>query len=72
MGHFTPAFSTRDELASHGWRYVRDELADLGEVAAGTEQDHDCDWPVPWPEALDRRVPLFSAIDHHGGLELRP
>jgi hypothetical protein len=58
-------------LASHGWRQVRDELADLGEVTAGTEEHHDCNWPVPWPEALDRRVPLFSAIDHHGGLELR-
>ena len=58
-------------LASHGWRHVRDELADIGEVAAGAEEHHDCDWPVPWPKGLDRRVPLFSAIDHHGGLELR-
>jgi len=58
-------------LASRGWRYVRDELADMGEVAAGTEEAHDCDWPVPWPEGTDRRVPLFSAVDRHGGLELR-
>ena len=59
------------QLASYGWRHVRDELADLGEVTAGAEEHHDCDWPVPWPKGLDRRVPLFSAIDHHGGLELR-
>ena len=58
-------------FGSSGWRYVRDELADVGEATAGAEGGHDCDWPVPWPEGMDRRVPLFSAIDRHGGLELR-
>ena len=62
---------TQARLASYGWRHVREELADMGEVPAGAEEHHDCDWPVPWPKGLDRRVPLFSAIDHHGGLELR-
>jgi len=59
-------------LASHGWRNVRDELADMGEVTAGSEEYHDCEWPVLWPDGnSDERVPLFSAIDRHGSPELR-
>jgi len=58
--------------ASHGWRNVRDEFADMGEVTASSEEYHDCEWPVPWPDGnSNERVPLFSVIDRHGGIELR-
>ncbi len=57
-------------IGADGWRAVRDELADLGEVPAGTQTDHDCTRPIPWPEASAwRRPPLFSPIDRHGAPE---
>ncbi len=57
-------------MAAHGWRELRNELADMGEVTAGSREDHDCEQPLAWPRQLDGG-PLFMAVDHRGGLELR-
>lgn len=57
-------------MASRGWRDLRDELADLGEVRAGQTGHHDCEVPIAWPERLDNG-PLFTAIGYRGNLELR-
>lgn len=57
-------------MAAHGWRALRNELADMGEVAAGSQGHHDCEVAIVWPERLDGG-PLFMAVDRHGGLELR-
>ena len=55
-------------IAVVGWRAVRNQLADLGEAPAGTETNHDCTRPIPWPPqgTGGRRRPLFSPIDRHG------
>ncbi|MGC8628543.1 MAG: hypothetical protein ACP5VR_13545 [Acidimicrobiales bacterium] len=58
-------------LAAQGWRRVRDEFSDIGEIAASTEESHDCQWPLAWPEQASLVAPLFSAIDYHGNIELR-
>lgn len=55
--------------ATSGWRAVRYELADLGEVTAAGSDVHDCaEAPPALPEQY--RSPLFSAIDRHGWAEL--
>ena len=51
--------------AAAGWRAVRAELADIGEVPARQETAHDCTRPVRWPNR-QARWPMFSAIDRHG------
>ena len=51
--------------AAAGWRAVRAELADIGEVPARQETAHDCTRPVRWPNR-PARWPMFSAIDRHG------
>jgi len=54
-----------------GWRAVRAELADYGEVLAGDEGSHDCARVIT-PPATGRGggVPLFCAIDRHGAPEI--
>lgn len=55
--------------ATSGWRAVRCELADMGEIAAADSDGHDCaEAPPALPERY--RSPLFSAIDRHGWAEL--
>ena len=57
-------------LERSGWRAVRAELADLGEIPAGTETVHDCARPFAWPsDGAEQRFPLFCAIDRHGAPE---
>jgi hypothetical protein len=51
--------------AAAGWRAVRGQLADIGEVPARDEAAHDCARPVRWPDRSGR-WPMFSAIDRHG------
>lgn len=58
-------------LQRFGWRTVRAELADLGEIPAGTEAAHACSEPFAWPTGRDaERSPLFCAIDRHGAPEM--
>jgi len=66
--------------AAAGWRTVRNDLADLGEILAGAETTHHCTQPLEpgstgddrWGRYPSRRVdddrpqPLVCAIDRHG------
>ena len=56
--------------ATAGWRIVRNELADLGEITASTESEHACTQPADQRSAAGHghggRLPLFCAIDSHG------
>lgn len=54
--------------AVDGWRAVRADLADLGEVLAGTDTTHDCTRPLLWPLTPGERgtTPLFAPINRHG------
>jgi hypothetical protein len=54
--------------AAAGWRAVRGELADLGEVPARDEDVHDCARRIRWPDR-PVRWPMFSAIDRHGWVD---
>lgn len=57
-------------LERSGWRTVRAELADLGEVPAGAETAHDCAQLLAWPPTNGHGgLPLFCAIDRHGAPE---
>lgn len=57
-------------LARSGWRAVRAELADYGEVAAGEETTHSCGHALGGaPAGGGGGVPLFCAIDRHGAPE---
>jgi len=57
-------------MEDRGWRTVRAQLADLGEVTAGDVTAHDCAEPLPETGLDDRnRWPLFTAIDRHGAPE---
>lgn len=48
-------------LGSGGWRAVRADLADHGEIPAGDQTSHDCALPLDRPAG-----PLFCPIDRHG------
>jgi len=61
----------RAAVATRGWRWVREQLADLGEVRAATLGRHDCERDLSWPPETCGNEPLFAAIDRHGGMELR-
>lgn len=60
-----------DRLERAGWRAVRAELADYGEVAAGDEATHACAQALERPPARNGGggMPLFWAIDRHGAPE---
>lgn len=54
------------QLEDRGWRAVRAELADYGEVTAGDERTHDCTHALPAGSGSGQGVLLFCAIDRHG------
>jgi hypothetical protein len=57
-------------LDDRGWRTVRAELADYGEVPASDETSHDCALMIAPPAtSRGREIPLFCAIDRHGAPE---
>lgn len=56
-------------LEQHGWRSVRAELADYGEIPAAEERTHDCAQPFAWPTTRGGGSPLFVGIDRHGAPE---
>jgi len=53
-------------LERDGWRAVRAELADQGEVPAAEQTSHDCTAPIPWIPPARYPPPLLCAIDRHG------
>lgn len=60
-----------ERVERDGWRAVRAELADYGEVPAGEENTHDCARPLSWSSdsGAGRGSPLFCPIDRHGAPE---